>query len=402
MHRLSVAIALVLSCTAAPVTAPSPSPTGTATSSPTAAAPTSSPLPIAFTDLKVSAAGVVAGAHALVAQIVDSPGGPSLHVWDVPLDGPAPRQLVAYTRAHSDWDVFSLPHQLSPNGNLLALSDPVDVAGRGLAIVDLVDGATSMIRLTIGASQPAWSPDGQRIAFRGFSNVGPLERDEGVWVVGVRGADLRRVTPSGLAAGSGAITIFGWTDDGSGVLFGPNTSTISVADVASGTVTRVGGAVNGLLPAAVRRKRPSIAIVFHDDVAQGPSVGHVEVRDTVLAPGQTVIRYGPGEGTFLTDPRWNPANDEILLFYAYGQGVQARDELVIVDGVTARTRRLATPSFVRSADWTADGSRILYADLASVRVRNADGSGDRELFHPVLPSGGVQQFVGGVVTFAPR
>jgi dipeptidyl aminopeptidase/acylaminoacyl peptidase len=271
-----------------------------------------------------------------------------------------------------------------------------------LVVVDVIDGATSTIRLTIGASQPVWSPDGQRIAFRGFSTAGPLEQDEGVWVVGVRGGDLRKVAPSGLAAGAGAITIYGWTEDGAGVLFGPNTTTISVVDVTTGTVTRVGGAVNGLRPAAVRQKRPSVAIVFNDETPQGPSVGHVEVRDAMLAPGRTIAQYGPSEGTFLTDPRWNPASDEILLFYAFGQGVRERDELVVVDAVSGRRRSLVTPSFVRSADWSSDGTRIVYADLSSVRVRNADGSADRELFRPALAVGETQQHLGGLVTFAPR
>ena len=62
--------------------------------------------------------------------------------------------------------------------------------------------------------------------------------------------DVRLPAARGLswtAAGAGAITIYGWTEDSAGVVFGPNTSTISVADVASGTVTRIGGRLRGLL-----------------------------------------------------------------------------------------------------------------------------------------------------------
>jgi hypothetical protein len=65
-------------------------------------------------------------------------------------------------------------------------------------------------------------------------------------------------------------------------------------------------------------------------------------------------------------------------------------------------RVLPTTGCVRSVAWSRDGSKILYSGLDSVRVRNADGSGDRELFRPGLPPGAFQQNVGAVTAFAPR
>ena len=79
-----------------------------------------------------------------------------------------------------------------------------------------------------------------------------------------------------------------------------------------------------------------------------------------------------------------------------------RDELVIVNAVTGTRRVLPTTGCVRSIAWSRDGSKILYVGIDSVRVRNADGSGDRELFHPGLPPGAFQQNVSAVTAFAPR
>jgi dipeptidyl aminopeptidase/acylaminoacyl peptidase len=131
-------------------------------------------------------------------------------------------------------------------------------------------------------------------------------------------------------------------------------------------------------------------------------VGHVEVRDSAPATGRVVARYGPTEGAFLTGPRWRPGADEILLFYPTGEGVAERDELVIVDGLTATRRSIQTPTSVRSADWSADGRRITYGSLEEVRVVNADGSNDRALFQPVPSSSGDQAIALSIAAFSPR
>jgi dipeptidyl aminopeptidase/acylaminoacyl peptidase len=185
---------------------------------------------------------------------------------------------------------------------------------------------------------------------------------------------------------------------------------VSVVDVGTKSVTRAAAAIHGI---AWRSKRPSVALVV-DDPATAPSPsgprgapgsighpGHVEVRDTTLGSPRSVYRY-EDVGTLLWDPRWSPTSDEIALFWVCGAGATERDELVIVDAVTGTRRVLPTTGCVRSVAWSRDGSKILYSGLDSVRVRNADGSGDRELFRPGLPPGAFQQNVGAVTAFAPR
>jgi len=400
MRRLLAAVVILLSCTASPVVTGSASPTATPTAP--ASATTSATATPAFRDLMVTSAGDVRGDHALVLHVISSPtaGVPSqLRIWDVPTDGSPARQLVAYTRGpqiFTEYDNLVLSRQLSADGRRLVLSDPVDVSGSGLLVVDLIAGAARKIAIDGASDQPAWSPDGRRIAYRGFAVAGPLPKESGVWTVSAAGGGAQQVWASDRAAGSGALTIHGWTEDGSSVVISQG-STASVIEVATGKLTPIGGAVQAI---ASRSKRPAVAIVFDD--AQPPSqarVGHVEVRDTILSPPSTVARYGPSEGTFFITPSWNPSGDELLLQYACGQGVNCRNELVIVDAVTARRRVLSTTTTPRSAAWSADGARILYSDLEALRMIDADGSNDHLLFKP---SGSTQQFVTSVLAFAPR
>jgi Tol biopolymer transport system component len=300
---------------------------------------------------------------------------------------------------------MALTRQLSPDGRRLVLSDPLEADG-GLIIVDLIAGAARRIPLVaggglVGASGwPAWSPDGRWIAYRGAIASGLLQKDTGVWVVSEAGGDARQVVPSDLS--SGATSVYGWTDDGEGIIYAQKPDAPSVVSVSTGVVTQIGGQTTGVSPVAVRAKRPSVAIVFDDEIPRGPLIGHVEVRGTVTGAGKVVAHYGPTEGTFLNEPRWRPGSDEILVFYAFGQGVQERDELVVVDGVTGTRRSMATPSYVRSASWSADGKQIIYANLEEVRIRGADGSNDHVLFRPSNSSPNETSIVVGLAAFAPK
>jgi Tol biopolymer transport system component len=267
-----------------------------------------------------------------------------------------------------------------------------------LIVVDLIAGTARKVSISGGSDQPAWSPDGQRIAYRGFAIVGPFQKESGMWVVPASGGAPRQIWTSDLAAGSGASTLYGWTDDGTGVVIAKGSAPASVVDVATGKITPLGGVLQAI---ASRAKHPSVALVFNDQEStpRAALAGHVEVRDTILAAPRTVGRYGSGDGTFFSASSWNPRSDDILVTYACGQGVTCRDELVIVGGADGTRRSLRTATTPRSAAWSADGARILYSDLTSLRVVNADGSNDHELFRP---PGVVQQFVTGVTAFAPR
>jgi dipeptidyl aminopeptidase/acylaminoacyl peptidase len=404
--------ALLLSCT--PVTAPPPATVSSATATVTQAPPTPTRRP---TDLTIVAAGALSGDHALVLEQSQQSGGTAtaMRFWDVPLDGGAPKQLLSYNqgeRSLTEWDRFDFALRLSPDGRQLALADPVDTAGTGILVVDLVAGTTRLIRTDGGADQPAWSPDGTRIAYRGFVVTGPLTKESGIWVVDAAGGASRQVWASSRAAGGGATTINGWTENGATIAFSQDGVGVDGVDLVTGQVTPIVGAAHGV---AWRAKRPSVVTVVDDPLAapspSGPrgapssigQPGHVEVRETTFASSRVVYRHGD-VGTLLWDPRWNPKTDEILFRWVCGAGARERDELVIVDAVRGSSRVLPTAGCVYAAAWSGDGTKILYAAaLDALRVRNADGSGDRELFRPsLLPPGAFQHVVTGVIAFAPR
>jgi dipeptidyl aminopeptidase/acylaminoacyl peptidase len=204
--------------------------------------------------------------------VISSPiaGVPSQpRIWDVPLDRSPPRLLVAYTRAPqivTDYDYFEFSRQLSPDGRQLVVADPLDVAGDALLVIDLVAGTARRIAIGGGATQPAWSPDGQRIAYRGFTVAGPFQKESGIWVVPAAGGAPQQVWTSDLAPGSGATSVYGWAHDGTGIVFSRGSAEANVVDAATGKITRLGAALQGI---AWRAKRPSVALVF-DEQEHGP------------------------------------------------------------------------------------------------------------------------------------
>ena len=155
---------------------------------------------------------------------------------------PAPRIVVARRAGRtltSIWtgkNVASGP-AWSPNSRRLAYADQLDIdgpsqAGANRVFVANADGSGR--RLLIGsAAEPAWSPDGSRIAYVAYPS--PLSDTGKVAVIGVDGADARRVT-SGDTPETGPA----WSPSGRVIAFArqAGSSTVVIAIRPDGTGER--------------------------------------------------------------------------------------------------------------------------------------------------------------------
>ena len=134
------------------------------------------------------------------------------HIFVVNADGTGLKQITS-----GDGD--EIDATWSPDGTRLAVetqrspSEPT-----GIAIVEVATGELHMITENpIGGDDafPAWSPDGTRIAFT--RSRGAQQYPSALFVVGVDGSGLRRLTPRGLNAYRP-----NWSPDGTSIIFNSN------------------------------------------------------------------------------------------------------------------------------------------------------------------------------------
>jgi Tol biopolymer transport system component len=121
----------------------------------------------------------------------------------------------------------------SPDGTRIAFVD--SSVGQSLEIYDLRSGALSTIcddkRCGAGIAQPVWSPDGTRVAFSNFglvARIGLFPPQSSIWVAAADGSFAKRLTPGQAVPGCVSQILFGcysfdvspvWSPDGSTIAF---------------------------------------------------------------------------------------------------------------------------------------------------------------------------------------
>jgi Tol biopolymer transport system component/DNA-directed RNA polymerase specialized sigma24 family protein len=147
------------------------------------------------------------------------------HIWMISPDGSGLEQVTS-------GDVVDKSPAISPDGTRLAFSrkkftrDPEDMQPYSIWIKDLISGEETPVTLKAdlaediySSSQPAWSPDGTRIAFARsnfMAEPGSIEQMTQIWVVDVLPAvgSPARITEQGPQRASPS-----WTPDGLHIIY---------------------------------------------------------------------------------------------------------------------------------------------------------------------------------------
>jgi Tol biopolymer transport system component len=209
--------------------------------------------------------------------------------------------------------------------------------------------------------QPAFSPDGERIAFRSSRDGG------GIFVMGRTGEAVRRITRAGFKPA--------WSPDGTELVFTTenadldpqNTlglSALWVVNVASGQ-TRQLSDVDAVLPSW----SPNGHRIAY--TSRGPRAGSTRLDIwTIDRSGRNPIAVTT-DGTVNWNPAWSP--DGNYLYFVSSRGGPPNLWRVAIDEMSGKTRRqpepVTTPApFVAHVAISADGTRIAYSSI--LRSRN--------------------------------
>jgi Tol biopolymer transport system component len=247
-----------------------------------------------------------------------------------------------------------------------------DCAAPPAALYAVNPDGTGLTRVTHeqkSETQPAWSPDGTRIAYARFPAVDDscMGCPDSIVVTDADGSNTRvLITSSGDAAGVNRPT---WSPDGTKLLF----SLWNLSGPELYVIPATGGAPQSLHIQADTAAWGRSRIAYVDHSTEPASLW------TALPDGsdKQKIAVGPLNPT-LGDPVWS--RDGRLAC------VVGRSVVVIVSGGT--TRRVQLPfDGISSLDWSPDGTRFVVAgfrtgtavtDIYTVRT---DGTGLRRLTH---------------------
>lgn len=261
----------------------------------------------------------------------------------------------------------------SPDGTRIAFwksahtgeEGPVLVPGGGLWVMN--EDGSSATRLfeqeeVIGSSSPIWSPDGSRIAFSFIEVLSedPFEYEIHLQVINADGSDLRRLVRTDWHRRPS------WSPDGTRLAFARASE--DGGDVQIWTVNADGTGLTQLtsLPGMVANEGPVWApngrtIAFDNDADGGLYL--VDVQGGT--PTRLTSGY-PGE--------WSPLGEQLIF---------TRPPLMLVMNADGTNEKVIATSYQAMGSWSSDGRAIAFADGAlSILAVNADGSGRQQLAGP--------------------
>jgi len=291
---------------------------------------------------------------------------------------------------HEQINRITVGHPTSPGGAADGLTGAVAYkCGNFICLMSPGGGGQRTLLATTPEWDPSWSPDGQRLAFRGYYATG--DGAYAIYVVDADGCHLTR-----LPGTDGGLTPT-WAPDGTQLAFGPGRIQVINADGSHlHAITNGGQEVNDRWTDSqpVWSSTGQIAFVR---TPHNSTAGQVY---TMAPDGSQLTAITHGHTGF-AEPAWSPDGSQIaMVAVSYGsptpptagQGQHAQIEIRNADG--SHRRLVSPPSWYSYAPtWTPDGRIVFLVDNGSTDayIVNPDGSGLHRLYHDLGGTAGALQ-----------
>ena len=218
-------------------------------------------------------------------------------------------------------------------------------------------------------AEPAWSPDGTRLAYSTDRGGGLLN----LWIRDLRTGEDRQLTRLPTSAMSAA-----WSPDGSRIAFLDvdaiwRRANVSVVDVATGAVTRIHPSSFGPGAPAWSADGRRVVVAALAPYSTRFREGTNQILSIPVAEGGEAIWSTPAEHFSIDSrvgagPAWSPDGSRMALV---NDGVLNLVAVSPAGAATGSPQRVTT-EMAHSPSWTADSRRILYQSMDRLRVLDVE------------------------------